>query len=446
VKRSGKRGSVSLLEQPLAPDGCTNAKETEESLIFHLGVKRQAYTRRNRSRTGRDNHSNKSTLPSSVHDHRDGNRSTRDELADNHGISSVTNSKPAVSNGNVISKGSTSDNQLLDGVQAHDASVRMVKDEVQKGEAEAYISEAMQETDHSNQQTSVAGELVANFVPSRSSGLIGKDEATSVNSCLVSLEPTVNIKDTSSAERVGSSFPDKDMTDVVDDDLTRKNFIVGSVAEVLSLKNAKTDICHADKENSIEDANNDNHGMIRSGEGTSTLDCKDSSVFRSTSENSAVKEKSLVISVEAPTTASNQSQPAPLNPSHSIMHIKDEIDLCDKRADMSSALRPLDMGNLKANGEVVPKQERKTVNSLLDSSHSINKAGVITSSLVVPNCDPSTTAFSKRGTTTTSAIQNSAGNNSKLAKKAREDAVLKEARIIEVCSNVFQWVNPKSVL
>ena len=442
MKRSGKRGSVSLLEQPLAPDGCTNAKETEESVIFHLGVKRQAYTRRNRSRTGRDNHNNKSTLPSSIHDHRDGNRSTRDERADNHGISSVTNSKPAVPNGNVISKGSTSDNQLLDGVQVHDASVEMAKHEVQQGETEANISEAMQETNYSNQQTSAAGELVANFIPSRSSVLIGKDEATSVNSRLFSLEPTVNIKDTSSAERVGSSFPDKDMTDVVDDDPTRKNCVVGSVAEVLSLNNANTNSCHADKGNSTGgDANNDNHAK-----GRPTLDCKDSSVFQSTSDNIAVKEKSLVIRVEAPTTVSDQSQPALLNPSNSIIHIKDELDLCDSRADMSNALTPLDMGNLKANGEIVPKQERKTDNSLLDSSHSINKAGVITSSLVVPNCDPSTTAFSKRGTTTTPAIQNSAGNNLKLAKKAHEDAILKEARIIEVRSNVFHWVNSKSVL
>ena len=410
-KHTGKRGNASLLEQ--SSEG--HAKETEDSLIFHLGVKSQAYARRNRSRTSRDIHNNKGSVPSSLPDHRDGSRSTREAPAENHGTYYVSDSKPASPNDNLVSKASATDNKLkmeIDGVHAHHSSADKIKGAVR--EAEINFSETVQNVNHSNQHTNSPAEQVA------------KDEATSADLHSVSLESSGNVKGISSFERVNvSSIPDKDATDVLDDDLSRNNCDVGSTAEFLRLHDIETGTFYAEKENATAaNSNSESCSMVRNAEGRSNGAANESLELQRTSNNKGASENGQPNGVETPTTATDEPKSVPPNLNNAIQ-IKDEIELCDNRTNMSSEVRPLaNTESLKPNGEIASKPERKLNNSLGDGSHSINQAGVITSSLVAPTCEPSTTALSQRGTSTTS-------------KKAREDAILKEARIIEVCSTVF---------
>ncbi|XP_020250353.1 chromatin modification-related protein EAF1 B-like isoform X2 [Asparagus officinalis] len=418
VKRIGKRGNVSLLEQSSEGGGSSHAKETEDSLIFHLGVKNQAYARRNRSRTSRDSHSNKSTAPSSLPDHQDGNRSIREPHTGKHGVSHVSNSKPASSKGDVLPKASTIDSKSdmeLDGVQTDHASVDKMKDGLRDGETEVNLSETVQNKNLSSQHTNSPGEKVA------------KDEATSVVLPSVALESTGSGKDNCSLDRVnGSNAEDKAATGVLDSDISKNNCDIDSTTDVQRLSNVETET-HAENGNiAAGNAIGENCVMVRSEEVKSIRECKESSLYEKTLDNKGVRENGLLVGVGGPSSTTDGPKSVNPNLNNPTARIKDEVESYDNRVDTISKPE-----SLKTNGETVSKPEKKLDNSLADSSHSINKAGVITSSLVVSTCEPSPAALSKKGNSTPSAVHINAANQLKLAKKAREDAILKEARVIE---------------
>lgn len=116
LKFNRKRGNGGPLEQCSQIDGCDDPKEAVDSVL--LGFKRQAYARRNRSRSSRDSthvgstdvspaDTNKLTnFPSS---HSGSLQGLLCGKLEDHALSSISNSKP---NGNIVSKTSVSKDQL----------------------------------------------------------------------------------------------------------------------------------------------------------------------------------------------------------------------------------------------------------------------------------------------------------------------------------------------
>ncbi|XP_020270313.1 chromatin modification-related protein EAF1 B-like isoform X2 [Asparagus officinalis] len=397
-----KRGNASLLEQTSEGAGCTHTKGTEDSLIFHLGVKNQAYTRRNRSRTSRDGHGNKSSTSSTL-GHSDGNGPVREAHTDKDGASYVSNS---ISKGNDLSKTSSTGCKLdmeLDVAQKHHSSVNVIKDRVLERKAELNISE---NTNQSNTQTSSHVEQAA------------KDQATSVDFQSVAHEATGNV-----SEKVNDlSVPDKNVTGVLCDDPNSK-LGTDSLTEIRRLIDVQTDT-QTKKENMTSvNATSEKCSMLRHEEGNSDGECKEGSPYQKTTDNKGASENGLSTGVEALITA------VPSNPSNSTIHIKDEIELSDDRIEIVSTQK-----SLKSNGEIVSETQKILNNSLGDSSHSTNNAGGAISCFNVLAGQPSTTTLSERGISrlsTASEVQSIAANHLKLEKKAHEDAILKEARVIK---------------
>lgn len=413
VKQTGKRGNDSLLEQSSEEDGRTRAKETEDSLIFHLGVKRQAYARRNRSKSSRDNHSNKAP---SVPNNRNGNRSIREARADDHMISAP---KPASPNANVISNASPSNNKLdmeVDGMEVYHANADKMKRDVQVGEAEGDTSEALRDVDQPFNDSSSPAEQVA------------KDD-TSAHPHSISLQLINNTKIISGAD--DSGIPDKGVSVVFCTDQNRNNYETSSIAEELKPFDMETNTFYAEKENrAAESANSENCGMVKNVEGASNEGSSEISIIQRTSDNGAT-ENGQHSNVEIPFIAADEPKAFPTN--NLTINIKDEAQLVDNRTDVPSEVIPLlGSGSLQANGEMFSKLEGKSTNSLGDNSQRTDMGVVTASSMVVSTSEPSATALTKRGSLTTSSVQNSAANQLKLAQKAQEDAILKEARIIEV--------------
>ncbi|KAG0495844.1 hypothetical protein HPP92_000535 [Vanilla planifolia] len=94
TKRTGRRMSAIQLEKSSQIAAQRNSKDSGGSLVFRLGAKGQAYARRNRSRSNRDSQINKyASLASSSADLRDVTGSLDGVLAEEHAVSSISNSK-----------------------------------------------------------------------------------------------------------------------------------------------------------------------------------------------------------------------------------------------------------------------------------------------------------------------------------------------------------------
>ncbi|GAV70699.1 HSA domain-containing protein/Myb_DNA-bind_6 domain-containing protein [Cephalotus follicularis] len=133
--RLSKRNSVAPSEQSSHLDGTQNAKESEDSAIF------LPYVRRNRSRINRDGARSSSTdIAQSRGGHgslptRGLSRDAKGSLSETNNkkeqnLTSVSNTKSATSNGDIVSK-LTADKQLdmvLDGAQAMEVTTGLTKD------------------------------------------------------------------------------------------------------------------------------------------------------------------------------------------------------------------------------------------------------------------------------------------------------------------------------
>ncbi|XXG62007.1 hypothetical protein AAC387_Pa05g0466 [Persea americana] len=118
-----RRGHIASSEEFSRPGRSHKGKESEDSAMFRIGVRSQAYARRNRSRSSRDSaracstnlvpssHINRSSiLPSSCHNSRNVKGSLCEtHLDQGHTISSICNSKTAA---NVVSKTTVSNNKM----------------------------------------------------------------------------------------------------------------------------------------------------------------------------------------------------------------------------------------------------------------------------------------------------------------------------------------------
>ncbi|KAJ6810251.1 chromatin modification-related protein EAF1 B-like isoform X1 [Iris pallida] len=364
-----------------------NAKRVanlEGSLILRHGVKGQAaYARRNRSRKGRDGHSKRPSVPSLPE--------PLEARPEEHGVSSVSNSKPA------SPRVACYNHQDME-IDGEDASTEMIKDVVQEGE---------RKVDDLAANINANTEQVANCADSTSSGLVGKGEAS------IHQEASENFEGVSSSKRNEDvTIPDKDMS-----------------GENGSITRRETNKVHGDKiDDIIGVADDDKLATVKRVDSSSNEDPKELPLVQGASENNDVGEKSQLIGVDAPITRTGEFESSLSYLNKSVVKIEHEVEL----SDMSNEISPLSKNeNKKASGEIVTKSERKPSNSLGDSSHSINKVGAVTSTLVLPTCEPSSTSLCKSGATTTTAVQHYATSNEKLAKKVGEDAILKQARIIE---------------
>ncbi|RWR83969.1 chromatin modification-related protein EAF1 B-like protein isoform X1 [Cinnamomum micranthum f. kanehirae] len=121
-----RRGHIASSEEFSQPGRSHKGKESEDTAMFPVGVRSQAYARRNRSRSSRDSahacstnlvpssHSNRSSiLPSSCHNSRNVKGSLCEtHLDEGHINSSICNSKTASPNANVVSKTTVSNNKM----------------------------------------------------------------------------------------------------------------------------------------------------------------------------------------------------------------------------------------------------------------------------------------------------------------------------------------------
>ncbi|THU64208.1 hypothetical protein C4D60_Mb01t24050 [Musa balbisiana] len=433
AKHRSKRGSISHLEQSSHVDGCHNAKDTEDSVIFRLGAKSQAYARRNRSRTGRDctnlgltdsgsRHGNRASITSSYTPSPRGTKGSLLELqAQNHAASSISNPKAANPYGAVVPEALAPDDQVdmqLDMMQHNDTCPDTVMDGSPQGVEEVKITENLQGNDSYNQHSSLA-EKATNGTSSQLCDIIRKDDFLSVDLISGPLEVNKSKEVTCGAENDnGHGVTDKSITSLDEDDLCHKISVADNINQNLDVDITEKNICANGTCDIHENTDGGQSLMLRKTDGSSGGDLKQTSeATTSMPDNRSLKEE--LTNDDDPTNPNDASR-FQLNFSNSVVQLKD--DGCDSRTEAQIEVMPVTNSEpVKLNGEIICEPEKKINNNLADSN-------CIKTSLLLSSTSGSQEAvLIKRSSASTSEIQTSTAGH----KKAHEDAILKEARLIE---------------
>ncbi|WOK93485.1 chromatin modification-related protein EAF1 B-like isoform X4 [Canna indica] len=432
TKHRGKRGSAALLEHSSQVDGCHNAKEADDSAIFRLGAKSQAYARRNRSRKSRDSTNLGLTDSGSRHGNKASNTSsyiagprgtsTKESLsrleAEDHSVASISNLKVANLDG--ITKALVADDQA--DVQSHmvqnnNICTDMIIDVVPEGEKEIKICENLQGSDLYNQNSSIA-EKAPRGSSSQSCDISGKGDSLSAGPLSVPLESNES-KDTCSAGNInGLGSPDKTMTSFHEGDLSHKNSPEGTTN-----KNLSVDITNKSNfPNGTCKIENTDGDRIVTADGMSGGDCKDQMNFEGSMPDNRPSKENELPNADVPTSI-NASTSIKLNLHNSVVQMKDEA--CDSRVEMLNEVAPVTNSEpVKLNNEIICEPEKKMDNSISEICR--KKASLLASSLVSSSSE-SPKVFLKGSAVLTTELQTSIVDQ----KKAHEEAILKEARIIE---------------
>ncbi|XP_042427654.1 chromatin modification-related protein EAF1 B-like isoform X1 [Zingiber officinale] len=422
AKHRGKRGSVALLEQSSQVGVNHNMKETDDSVIFRPGANGQAYARRNRSRTTRDSgnlsltdsasrHGNKASVASS-------NAPTpKDIKAQDSSFSSISSAKEE--NQNCIINVLVADDQVdipLDMEKNNNTSTNMTVDEMPEEVKEIKITEIRQLGDSCIKHSSIP-EKAFKETSSQSFAIIGKDGLLPV-----SLPSTpLDSKDSCDVGKLNGY--DETKPSFNEDDIKIKNFAEGPTS-----KNLHSDT--RDKNTNANGAVNSEHPdddqslMLRSTNGRSGGDVREQiTAEQSLLDTSTLKENNEAFNSDASINANNKSRPLHQDLSDLVVWMKDSVS--DGKTVIVSEVTPATNSEPeKLNDEIICESEIKVDNSLSQPS-SIQKAG--TCLLLSSASEYAKVIHNNKGSLLITVLQTSTADQ----KKAHEDAILKEAQLIE---------------
>ncbi|OVA15959.1 SANT/Myb domain [Macleaya cordata] len=434
------RSNIPPSDQSSLLDSIHNAKESED-LATRLAVKSQAYARRNRSRTSRDNAracstdlapvgdgKGSSVLPSSRH----GSRNAKGLLSEattkkDHSVSSICNSKSTSPNGDVVFRAAAS-NQLdmeLDAPHARGKDFGLTKSGILEGELVATASKDLRGTDH-NQRPQVDADQVPNITNFISSDLGG--EKAGVPSDL-DCSKMGNVS--TFGEPRGLSIPNRDGKDARNEG---QNNTATCNKKCLDSESSCTQVAlRPDGDASSDQCPNlmkiNSNGNSK--EQTSVIE-----ESPDTEVANAVKESSEIKDVGVLTMTGDDCNPVHKNFSISGSSMKVEEEICDNRLGPKDEVELVaNMEGMEANDCIISKAERKLNNLVGDESNTERIAscpqGRPQSTSVSSQCELPEATFSGRGSEAASELNTCTGSHIKLANKAHEDSVLEEARIIE---------------
>ncbi|XP_006654875.1 chromatin modification-related protein EAF1 B-like isoform X2 [Oryza brachyantha] len=427
VKRGTKRTIAAQSKQPLPTDGHNNAKQAEDSVLSRLGVKSQAYVRRNRTKPCREIASIKSPVVPAKSSEPKG--VIQGKQADGHGSCSVSVLKLAGQKHENAIKSTSSDEQVameLDGIQTVCGSHHLVKNEATQGDDSSKAVELLPNV-NGNQQLGECGE--GEVVAAGES--VGTPDSTSniiLRTSYSSTKPTHHARETRAYdEKVEDGQSDKGMTSIHVGEPDDSG--IGPVCAVES-GTLCTNIVDLHCEETINITNNLADGKINQGDmkivgkpqedlATSRISNKgvrESGQLEGFSRSTSVKENSNCVQPEVST----------------IAHVKDELEACDSAVVAQKDIVRPSPGHSMDNEES-PGSERR--NSCLGNCNPVHP---IVAGPVLPKIHPIVAGpvlpkiSLPEKSNIESEIQKSGENLDKMAQKEYEDSILKKARLIEV--------------
>uniref|UniRef100_A0A0E0L6K1 Myb-like domain-containing protein n=1 Tax=Oryza punctata TaxID=4537 RepID=A0A0E0L6K1_ORYPU len=417
VKRGTKRTNAAQSKQPFLTDGHNNAKQAEDSVLSRLGVKSQAYVRRNRSKPCREITSVKSPV---VHakssEPKDAKGEMEEKQADGHGARSVSGLKQAGQKRENATKSTASDEHVameLDGIQIIRGSNCLVKNEASQGDGSSKAIEVLPNA-NGNQQLGGCGEVVAAGEPAETpdstSNIILRTSYSSANS-------THHASETRAYnQKVEDGQWDKGFTSIHVGELDNSG--IGPVCAIES-GTMCTNMVDPHCEESIDMTHNHVDGKSNQVDMKIVDDPQDLDTSRLS--NKSIKESGQLEGFSGSTSVKENSNYVQPEVSTTV-HVKDESEACNSAiVAQKDIVRPSPGHSM--NNEESPGSEGR--NSCLGNSNSVHP-------IVVGPVLPKNLLPEKYGSNMETEIKTSGENLDKIAQKDHEDSILKKARLIEV--------------
>lgn len=430
-----RRNNIGPSEQSSHMDGTQNAKESEDSAIF------RPYARRNRSRPHRDGtRSNSTDIQSrggqgpSLPAHGGSNDPKRLISETNNqkdqNTPSVANLKSASSNGDIVLKSLTSDNQLdmdLEGAQAPDITAGPTKDS-SESKLDVATPKSLRDSQHSQPSQVDAQETPIDVVSERS-GLVAEREplVPSVLESAACAATTKTEHEISSMQVNGFSNSNRESKGVpIEGQISSAGLGTKGLDSESSCTQTSVGLdVNNDSDMCTTTRNDDNGNIIESSDVDGTQNPAGGEMVQEDNETKAVESGAIV-----------NDQQASVCQNHSGNgEVKVEEDMSESRPDLHNEAKiHSNIEGEQPNDHSVSEAEKK-VDDVLDNSSNINKDNFHTSISQGPQdssmCEAPETVVSERDNAAGSGCQ-TRGVHLKVIDKAHEDSILEEARIIEV--------------
>uniref|UniRef100_A0A3B5Z6P2 HSA domain-containing protein n=2 Tax=Triticum aestivum TaxID=4565 RepID=A0A3B5Z6P2_WHEAT len=409
VKRGSRRANVAQPRQ--SSEGHNNVKRADDSGLSRLGVKSQAYVRRNRSKQCRESAnvtSVTSPVPATASEPKDARGVVKEKRADDLGVSYGSNlnqAGPKCDNG----PNKASDKHVtieLNGIQAVRKGHRIVK--IEPVEYDEMVPNYVNRNQQPDERGKIAEEGASIEPPDATSKAI-------LRSSYSSAYTHDKTETCAAAEKVGNNHLDEGMAQVHVGELDNSSMIPVSVVQAATLHKNVTDPCCEDIASTIDNGADDNNPVPMNIDGKSHEDPDISGI---SSKAGGQPEDS-----SRPTSMIGNSSPVPPEVS-TRARVKVEMETFDDAMIVQKDTSCSYPGQI-VNNNGGPGLER------IDSCHGDSNSArpiVIGSATLVD----STPSLKTDGSKAESEIRKNGESVNKMTDKEHEDSILREARLIEV--------------
>uniref|UniRef100_M8C2F0 HSA domain-containing protein n=1 Tax=Aegilops tauschii TaxID=37682 RepID=M8C2F0_AEGTA len=410
VKRGSRRANVAQPRQ--SAEGHNNVKRADDSGLSRLGVKSQAYVRRNRSKQSRESANVTSVtspvIPATASEPKDARGVVKEKRADDLGVSYGSNlnqAGPKCDNG----PNKASDKHVtieLNGIQAVRKGHRIVK--IEPVEYDEMVPNYVNRNQQPDERGKIAEEGASIEPPDATSKAVLRSSYSSA--CTHDKTETC-----AAAEKVGNNHLDEGMAQVHVGELDNSSMIPVSAVQAATLHKNVTDPCCEDIASTIDNGADDNNPVPMNIDGKSHEDPDISGI---SSKAGGQLERS-----SRPTSVTGNSSPVPPEVS-TRARVKVEMETFDDAMVVQKDTSCSYPGQI-VNNNGGPGLER------IDSCHGDSNSAhpiVIGSATLVD----STPSLKTDGSKAESEIQKNGESVNKMTDKEHEDSILREARLIEV--------------
>ncbi|KXG22683.1 chromatin modification-related protein EAF1 B isoform X1 [Sorghum bicolor] len=419
VKRGTKRLNAALPKQSLPSDGHKNVKKPAASGLSRLGVKSQAYVRRNRSKSSRESGNvtsiRSSTTPAKVYEPKDDKVVAQKKNAGDDGVLSVSSIKQSGSNRDNAPKNTSSDDHAtmeLDGIQTILESECVVNDEVNKAGNNSKAKDlSSNDANHDRLLVGcdeIAAEVASAETPDTNLKVVIRPCHSSASTYDEKVSCAVD-------EKADDGHMDEHMANIHEGELDNNRTVPACVVDAsTSHKDVAGPSCEGTVDIVDEHADRDTNLVVGKIDSHEDLD-------NSRHSNMVLKGSGISVDFSRPTPLKESSdlvQPEASN----IPHVKDEMEVCNSAIVAQKDTECLSSGR-SMNVEESPVLVRK--NSYVENSNSAHPVSV---GIELPDALPSP----KNDESNVGSEIKKSENLNKMEKKAYEDSILKNARVIEI--------------
>ncbi|CAL5049927.1 unnamed protein product [Urochloa decumbens] len=428
VRRGTKRANAAPAEQLLHCDGQNNAKEGEDSGLLRVGAKSQAYARR-RSKSIRDNVNGAFVrhppIPPISCQKKDVTELIPESKTEDNGVSSIDDSKPTSPNcQNMLKNAPLNDNVEMekDVVEAIHEGNQTSKNELSNSNSGSQAMEISPNSVTDNSHLTVGDQMATATASAVSPDAISKEAASNIVCSLPAISNEI-LKEAQTPEKAGNSPSIVSVVDINANSMDNKGTAPHSSVESASLNENEVDPTNV----YVTKAANEHPGQSENLAPLKDAEMVDEGLNKKNlpEDKDGKKDSQLEVS----------SQPAILDDSSRQMElscsvcVKDETEVCDNTVEAQKDTEQLATSNQDN------KNKEEFSNSHRNNASESNVAQTQPSVTVTP--------ASLTGDVTNPVendVENSSGDQEKtakecedsiVAKKDHEDAILRRARYIE---------------